>query len=147
MATILFLLDQMMKEYAEGRVRLGEQHEILNGKIVVRKVYNKGFALNWCEDSPRLVERVSLVASVFLIVYYWFCLKRGSAIRKMGMAMQVSGAWSNTYDRLIRGYVIDYFAFQTKNERISKVTFNLGDMFIFVGGLLVTVASVFGKKK
>ena len=147
MAGILFLLDQMMKEYAEGRLRSGEQHDILNGKVVLRKAYNKGFMLNWCEGSPELVQKVSVIAGVLLLAYYWLCLKRGTVIRKVGMAMLVGGAWSNTYDRLIRGHVIDYFGFRTKNEQISKVTFNLGDMFIFGGNLLVTLASVFRKGK
>mgnify|MGYP004557310627 CR=1 FL=1 len=35
------------------------------------------------------------------------------------------------YDRLKRGYVVDYFSIQC--GKLKKVVFNLGDIFVFLG--------------
>lgn len=48
-----------------------------------------------------------------------------------------AGAWSNTFDRWIRGYVIDYVGFKTKWEKITRITYNLGDFFPAAGAVLM----------
>lgn len=62
-----------------------------------------------------------------------------------------AGAWSNTFDRWIRGYVIDYAAVNCRNKKLSQITFNLGDILIGAGGIFVVFAAVIaqirGKKK
>ena len=46
-------------------------------------------------------------------------------------ALITAGGLSNLYDRLKRGYVVDYFSIRCKY--LEKVVFNLGDFFIFAG--------------
>ena len=40
-----------------------------------------------------------------------------------------AGAWSNTFDRWLRGYVIDYIGFENKNKKIEKITKTLQVLF------------------
>ena len=54
--------------------------------------------------------------------------------------MTIGGALSNLYDRVFRGYVVDYFSVQWKG--LKKVVFNLGDMFIFLGAMMIAGAQV-----
>ena len=58
-----------------------------------------------------------------------------------------AGAWSNTFDRWIRGYVIDYVGFKTRWEKITRITYNLGDFFRAAGAVLMMLSSVFHFKK
>ena len=48
---------------------------------------------------------------------------------------------SNIFDRFTRGYVVDYIRIKVKG--LDKVIFNLGDIFILVGSLMMP----FGTKK
>ena len=53
-----------------------------------------------------------------------------------------AGAWSNTFDRCVRGHVVDYIGFRSENKKISDVTYNLGDFFIAAGGVTALLASL-----
>ena len=55
--------------------------------------------------------------------------KKGCLAQKIGLSMVLGGAISNLYDRLVKGYVVDYFSIEFK--RLKKVIFNLGDIFVF----------------
>ncbi|MBS5063751.1 MAG: signal peptidase II, partial [Hungatella hathewayi] len=48
---------------------------------------------------------------------------------------------SNLYDRLKRGYVVDYFSIQA--GFLKKVVLNLGDLFIMTGAVILTAKSLF----
>ena len=53
----------------------------------------------------------------------------------------LGGAFSNTYDRLKRKYVVDYVSFPVKNEKIRNVVFNISDFCIMIGALLMVLGS------
>ena len=73
--------------------------------------------------------------------------KKGSKLKKIGLSLMTAGAWSNTFDRWLRGYVIDYIGFENKNKKIEKITWNLGDFFLISGGIIVSLGSLLHKKK
>ena len=54
--------------------------------------------------------------------------KKGRVLEKTALTLVLAGGASNLYDRLKRGYVVDYFSIQWK--KLKKVVFNLGDIFI-----------------
>ena len=55
---------------------------------------------------------------------------------KAGLSLLVGGAFSNTYDRLKRKYVVDYISFGVKWKGLRKVVFNVSDFCIIIGALL-----------
>ena len=55
-------IDVMIKQQVEENIRRGEEKELAGGKIVIRKVYNRGFLLNTLEDRQTLVKAVSAAA-------------------------------------------------------------------------------------
>ena len=61
---------------------------------------------------------------------------------KLGASFLLGGAASNLYDRLNRGYVVDYFSIRCKY--LEKVVFNLGDFFIFAGSALIAASDLLG---
>ena len=52
------------------------------------------------------------------------------------MMLLTGGALSNLYDRVVRGKVVDYLAVKSRWKRLSRLTFNLGDVCIAAGALL-----------
>ena len=59
---------------------------------------------------------------------------------KFGITVLGAGAFSNTFDRLVRGYVVDYFGVRCKNSKLSKITANLADLYILTGVSILTVS-------
>ena len=100
----------------------------VRGKIRIRKVHNYGFALGMLSGEDRLVKGGSLGAGILLLIYYMKLLfsKKGKW-KFAGTSLMLSGAVSNLYDRLKRGYVVDYIGFDAADPQIRKITFNLGD--------------------
>lgn len=109
------------------------------GLIRLHKNHNSGFPFGFLKQKPEVVKGVPLaVVSALtgaLAVLSW---EKGKTGEKIGLSMVIGGALSNLYDRFARGYVVDYFSI--KWEPIKKVVFNLGDLFVFFGNLLIILS-------
>ena len=139
----LALADIGIKTFIESNFKRGEEKSILNGKVQIRKVYNQGMALNVMDDKPETVKEISCLMCVVLFFYYIVILfRKGHLVEKIALSFMNAGAWSNTYDRWLRGYVIDYVGFKTKSENFNRVTFNIGDFYIIFGSVLALISSI-----
>ncbi len=138
----IFAGEYKIKQQVEEQWRLGEDKEILGGRILLRKTYNKGMALNAGESRQPLVAAVSVSLTAFFTVLFLGTLgTRGLGTLKTGLAILLGGAYSNTYDRVRRKYVVDYFSFGVKNPRIRQIVFNLADFAIVIGTLITVLAA------
>ena len=141
---VLAMLDITIKSCIENGITRKEERETLKGKVILRKVYNRGFGLNVLQNDPDTVKYVSSFATIILTITQLIQLmrKKGSKLKKIGLSLMTAGAWSNTFDRWLRGYVIDYIGFENKNKKIEKITWNLGDFFLIAGGIIVSLGSL-----
>lgn len=139
-------VDLRCKSYVEKELHKGEEREILDGKVALRKVHNKGFAFHKGDKYPYTVRLVSGIVCGIVGIYSLLTWKRSSSFgKKIGASFAFAGALSNTYDRLVRKHVVDYLGFRTKWEKFNRITFNLGDLFIFLGSMILFVAELFHK--
>ncbi|HHV10486.1 MAG TPA: signal peptidase II [Clostridiales bacterium] len=135
------LAEHKMKDYIEKNRKLGERQEILNGRIIIRKQYNKGAMLNFMDDKKEIVKTVSGACLGLLALLFAVTLpKKGNRVYKLGLSLMLGGAISNVFDRYNRGYVIDYFTINYK--KLKSVIFNMADMAIFFGSLFVMLSAV-----
>ena len=68
----------------------------------------------------------SLAFTLILTVVFIVSLgRRGNNLLRLGLALLLGGAFSNTYDRLRRGYVVDYVSFPVKWQAFRKIVFKL----------------------
>jgi len=131
-------VDLSLKHYIECNVKEGDRFEVLHGRILIQKTHNTGAMMNLLDNRRKLVAGFSLGIFVCIVIYYGYLLsKKGMHLMKFGLSFVTGGALSNVYDRLVRKYVVDYFSFNIKNERIKKVVFNIADIFIFIGSIFV----------
>ena len=101
------------------------------GLIKVHKNHNAGFPFGFMKERPELVKGIPLmVISAMAGALCALLQDKGKTAQKAGIAIIIGGALSNLYDRVVRGYVVDYFSIEW--EPIKKVVFNLGDMFVFL---------------
>ena len=141
---VLICVDMGIKQYIEENFEEEEERETILDGVVLRKVYNKGFCFNTLDKRPDLVRKTSGILCASLAVYdAWLFLSKGRWLRKFGMIFLTAGAISNTYDRLIRGKVIDYIGIQWKNSRLRRLTANLADVYVVIGAVVTSVAKIF----
>ena len=134
----IFTGDLFLKNRMEKELEPGQKKEILKGRILLRKYHNEGACLNLGEKKTKAVAAVSLLLTGALSLVFLFTLtKRGCSALKTGLSLLLGGAWSNTYDRLKRKYVVDYFSINVKWKPLRQIIFNLSDFCILIGALIV----------
>lgn len=141
----IVLLECKIKKYMEHNLQLGESREILKGKILLKKQYNRGMFLNLMQDKVDLVKKLSkVVLGILLIIFTFLLPRKHNKMLKLGLSLCLGGAISNVYDRMKHGFVVDYFSINCKGLR--NAVYNIADMFIFLGSLLILLASGFSAK-
>lgn len=139
------IMEYDIKNYIEAKKKEGEEQEILNGRIIISKYHNKGAFLNFLENKKEIVKTVSCVFLGLLLLLFTILLpKKGNKLFKLGLSLLIGGAISNVSDRLLRGYVVDYFSFNYK--KLKNIIFNLADIAIFLGSLLIFISPFFMTK-
>ncbi len=132
----IFVLDFFIKEYIEKNKTIGKSEKILKGRIILTRYHNQGAFLNFMEKRRDILLVMSgiMIGGITILMAIIFPQK-GKRILKTGIAFLAGGAASNVYDRLKRGYVVDYFSFSF----YQKVIFNISDFFIFLGSIILAV--------
>ncbi|HIW83524.1 MAG TPA: signal peptidase II [Candidatus Dorea gallistercoris] len=140
---VLVCVDMGVKQYIEDFFDEKEERDTRAAHVVFRKVYNKGFLLDALDHYPGLVRRSSLALGAVLLVYNLrLFLERGRRLEKLGITLLSAGAFSNIYDRVIRGKVIDYIGFKSRSKWLSRITANLADFYVLAGSLLATLGRI-----
>ena len=140
--------DLWCKSYVEEHFEQIEKKECCGGKVQIRKCHNKGMAMSVGEKKPEIVRILTIVSGILAGIYsvsVW--CRETCPWKKLGASFLLAGAIGNTYDRIVRKYVVDYFGFKTKWKKLNRLTFNLADMFLFVGSGLLLVAEFVGCMK
>lgn len=142
---LLFITDVLLKQHIEETIELDEEKELIPEKIVIRKVYNEGFMLHFLDKYPYLIKIITGVMGIGVAVYnVRLFMKKRHFAEKLGLSVFTAGAASNIFDRLVRGKVIDYIGFRSKNSFLSRLTVNLADVFIVVGAVILMLKSILG---
>ncbi|QHQ60708.1 signal peptidase II [Anaerocolumna sedimenticola] len=139
---LIFITEYKIKKYIEENKEMHKKEEILNGNIILERYHNKGAMLNFMEDKVELVKKITVaLVGVLILLFAMLLPKKGNRVLKFALALILGGALSNVHDRLIRGYVVDYFSFKF----LKKIIFNISDICIFLGSALITLLSLFKK--
>lgn len=146
----LFAADSIIKYRIEKEKRPGDVTPCLNGKVVIKKYHNKGAMLNIGEQNQHFMAILSLVFSAFVTGIFVVTLSmKGKKLLNTGLALILGGAYSNTYDRLRRKYVVDYLSFQINTDKINNnlckrlaqkfnaIVYNISDFGIILGSMLL----------
>lgn len=136
----IFLGDMWIKSRIERTGVEGETRELWGGRLLIRKHHNRGAMLNAGQNRRRLVALLSvLLTMVSFIIFLISFGKKGNRMLQIGLALLLGGAFSNTYDRLRRKYVVDYLSFGVKWKKFRSIVFNISDFAIIIGALLLAL--------
>lgn len=138
----IFVLEFVIKTIVEKKGKIGTTKEVCGGKLLLRKHHNKGIMLNIGQKRQQMVAYISLVLCIVVSLVALFLGKRGSKLLNIGLSILLGGAYSNTYDRIYRKYVVDYFSLGVKNEKLRRIIFNLSDFCIMIGAILAIIGGI-----
>lgn len=148
LAAGIFTVDLYLKTNIEITPKADLPKVLANGHIEITRSHNKGLAGGRLKDKPWLAIFLSGTVFVLCLIYSltrFFCRDNGT--EKAALAMICGGAAGNFFDRLGRGYVVDYLSFpKAKIKLIRKYVYNLADLFIFLGGVILILSELFRKK-
>ena len=105
-------------------------------------VINTGAAFSFFRGQVEILRWISLIVSLLLIAFVWFS-PRLTLLEQLGYGFILSGAVGNGIDRFLFGYVVDFLDFRLINFPI----FNLADVFINIGVLLLLITSFYTPQK
>ena len=136
----IFLGDLWIKTQIEKRMTEGETKCFCRGRILLRRHHNRGAMLNFLQERQFVVAVFSLVLTATVAVLFGLSLgTRGNNLLRVGLSLLLGGAFSNTYDRLKRKYVVDYLSFGVKWKKLRRIIFNISDFCIIIGALLAVI--------
>lgn len=142
LAVAVFVTDLLIKNYIEKNGTEGAEESACGGRLLIRKYHNRGAFLDMGQHKRKIVAVLSLALTLGATVLFLLTFTyRGNGMLRAGLALLLGGAYSNTYDRLVRKYVVDYVSFPVKNKKIRNIVFNISDFCIMVGALFIVLGS------
>jgi len=128
---LIFALDRISKIWALETLR---HHGSIHIAPFFRLTYveNTGAAFGSFQGGNYILAALSVIVLALLFKWRGEFLKSGPVAR-YALIFIIAGALGNLYDRMVLGYVVDYFDF------IIWPVFNIADSFITIGALLLGI--------
>jgi len=141
LATVIFLLDQITKQLVQRSIPFGEATPLIDGVFYFTHITNSGAAFGMFRNFTWLL----IILSVIIIVGVIYIIEKRKITciwQKLGLAFTLGGALGNLFDRIVFGAVIDFLDFRLINFPV----FNIADIFIVIGAILLILTIIFAKK-
>lgn len=143
-ALVLLLIDQMTKYLASSCLRGEEDRILIPGVFQLHYLENHGAAFGLLQNQKILFL---VLCTLFLTGICWFLYQMpafGRYIPLYGIgAGLAAGAAGNGIDRLIHGYVVDFFYFSL----IDFPVFNMADIYVVISSIFLFIAVCFVYKE
>lgn len=142
-AVLVLIIDQVSKSLIEIFFKLNESVVVIKDFFYITVAHNTGGAWSIFSDHSYLFIVASIIAIV-LLIKFMFGFKNNLR-NNIAFACLFGGIFSNLADRIFLGYVRDFLDF--KIFGYDYPIFNIADVTIVVGVLLLIVAVIKGEDK
>lgn len=141
---LLIWLDQMTKHLAVTHLKGKSSFVILEGVFELTYVENRGAAFGIFQNQRWmfLVLTLVIIAGVFYVVLHLPQEKRFLPVEILSVLI-LSGAVGNMTDRIVHGYVIDFFYFSLINFPV----FNVADCYVTISCVVLLVLAFYYKEE
>lgn len=137
---VLIILDQATKMAAQNLLRGQNAFPVLPGIFELQYLENRGSAFGLLQGQRTLF--IVLAGLMLLVMPYVYCripLTRRFWYLRVIVCLFLAGAVGNAIDRLLHGYVIDFFYFSL----IDFPIFNVADIYVTVSTFLLILLMLF----
>ena len=135
--------DMYTKRCVNEQFAVEEKKELIKNHIEIWHKKNTGFSFSLHSGHIKLVSFIAsaltAAASIWLIK---LIPRKGHNFLKLGLSFSIGGALGNLYERLFKKSVTDFIFIKFKNAPI----FNVADIFIFFGNLIILATTNFKKR-
>ncbi len=138
---VLLGIDQISKLLVLKHLQDVATIPIINNIFHLTYVENRGAAFGMLQNNQMIFVVTASIASIFGL--YDLCTKKIHIVGKIGIMLLISGAIGNLIDRLRLGFVVDFLDFRI----IWQYVFNIADVFVVVGTILVCIYILFFESK
>lgn len=138
---LLIGIDQLSKVWALNSLQEIGSIPVIENVFHLTYVENRGAAFGMLQNQQWIFVIVAAVASVFGLYYLY--KKKVNLLGKSAIILIIAGAVGNAIDRVRLGFVVDYFDFRF----IWQYVFNIADVFVVVGTILLCVYILFFEDK
>ena len=145
-ASTIFILDRLSKYFI---LELSNSDDSFNIPITsffnLNLVWNSGIAFGLFSFNEQFYYNIlTLIIILITLVILFFAIK-SSRVEKIGFSMIFGGSLGNIFDRLYYSAVVDFIDFHINN--IHWFIFNIADIFISLGVIMLITIEFFGRKK
>ena len=151
--TLTFIIFLVFTDYLSKTLiknNFDQNFYVVNEYISIQIFYNKGVAFSLFHSPSILVNIIlTLIISIIILFLLYIFLKDFSRLSRtelFGYIFLISGATANLLDRLLNGSVLDFLIINY-NQIYFPAVFNVADIFISFGALLIVTSYVFRPNK
>ena len=130
--------DQITKAIVRDQLALGENVHVF-GPFWIHHVRNTGIAFGLFPGAASPVTILTGIAVVWMVIYFARSGARHPAL-PVAFGFLIGGSMTNLVDRVRQGYVTDFI------DPDYWPAFNLGDVFITVGVIILLAVFIFGER-
>ena len=139
---LIIAADQLTKFIAYNFLRPIESADFIPYVIGFNYVENTGIAFGLFKDMYVLFVPLSIAIVIGGFYYMAKYVKKSEKFLRCGGIFMLSGAIGNIIDKIFRGFVVDFLEFKFVNFPV----FNVADIFVTVGAVIVAVAILLRKE-
>ncbi|WP_299338397.1 signal peptidase II [uncultured Psychroserpens sp.] len=143
-------IDQISKVLVRANFEYGEIKQLIGDTFIMQYVENEGAFLGMGSDmNPTLKLIVLLILPTVVLGYLIYYIIKNKSLDKLSLIALCSiagGGIANVFDRIVFGSVTDFFYIHF-NDTIRTGIFNVADMSVTFGILVLLYTTIFSKKK
>ena len=146
LSIIIIFLDQITKHFAIANLKGNAASVIVPDFFKLVYVENYGAAFGILRNKKFLFIIITFIVVVTIAIFLFKYQAKLNIFMKIGSGLLLGGAIGNLIDRVRFGYVVDFVSFRFFN-RYEYPVFNVADMAIVVGTLLILFLILFDKQE
>ena len=139
LAIIGIFLDQVTKLLVTGFLNLNQVINVIDGFFSITYVRNTGAAWGMFSNNTLFISIISILF-LFILIKYIKELPKIDFLYLVAFGLIIGGIIGNLIDRLLRGYVVDFFRFIILDYNYP--VFNVADMLIVIGSIVLIISFV-----
>lgn len=141
-AAVLIVADYITKLWAERVLTKISSIPLIENVFHLTYVENRGIAFGMFSGGRVVFIAVSIIVMAVLLIIVFKTPKDTRTVwLKGGASLVIAGAIGNLIERLVKGYVVDFFDFRLINFPV----FNVADIAVCVGVVMLLIHFLFAE--
>lgn len=141
---VLTAFDQFTKLLALRQLKGNEPFVLWEGVFELHYLENRGAAFGILQNQQIFFVCITIIMAVVIVAVFWRTPRDKKFLpMKITLVFLLAGAIGNFIDRMVRGFVVDFFYFSL----IDFPIFNVADIYVTVSFAVLAVLILFVYKE